>query len=137
MPPIPWNCKGFPCFFGYWYSKGLSCFNGPITVDEPLSAVVNRDLEEYVQEVKKRNKVPDLAMLLIHIDQVFYDHGFGVRDLQTKEAIISKTLFVVGSSTKLSTALMIASQVVEGFFNCDTSVKQLSPTFSLSDPQIT
>lgn len=48
------------------YSK--SRFAGPVSAEEPLPAALIADLERYVTRAMKRNKVPGVAMVLVHGD---------------------------------------------------------------------
>lgn len=114
-----------------------SRFVGPVSYDEPLPQSLVTDLETYVQKIMKQHHVPGLSIVLVHGDEVVYNQGFGVRDLQSNEPVNSQTLFGIGSSTKPMTAVMIASLVDEGTLTWDTPVINILPSFSLSDSKVT
>lgn len=114
-----------------------SQYTGPVSLDETLTPALISELEKYVANVMRQNDVPGVSMVLVQGNQVVYARGMGVRDLQTKEPVNTKTLMGVGSSTKPMTAVMIGSLVDDGIIDWDTPVRDILPSFSLSDPEIT
>ncbi len=114
-----------------------SQFKGPVSKDEPLPPALIADLEKYVKRLMRQNDVPGVSMILVQGDKVLYNRGLGVRDLETRVPVTSKTLFGIGSTTKSMTAIMIASLVDQGLITWDTHLTDILPTFALSNPQVT
>jgi len=114
-----------------------SKFTGPVSADDPLPADLVSDLETYVKYTMKKNDVPGLSMVLVRGDQVVYINAMGVKDLESKEPMTTDTLMGIGSTTKSMTAVMMASLVDEGIIDWKTPLKEVLPTFALSDPEIT
>ena len=112
-------------------------FTGPASAEKPLPATLISNLERYVTKTMKQYEVPGASIVLVQGDKVVYIRGLGVRDIQTKAPVTTATLFGIGSTTKSMTAVMMASLVDEGMIDWDTPVKDVMPTFALSDPQVT
>ena len=121
------NCKG----------SNENQFIGPTFTEKPMPATLISYLERYVTKMMKQYEVPGVSMVLVQGDTVVYIRGLGVRDIQTKAPVTTTTLFGIGSTTKSMTAVMMASLVDEGIIDWDTPVKDVMPTFTLSDPQVT
>jgi len=120
----------------------LSTFKAPGVTEEsfkghklrPLDAA---KLEAFMESAMAKAKVPGAAIAIVHGQKVIYEKGFGVRELGKNEPVTPETLFMIGSTTKSLTTLMMARLVDEGKFSWDTPVTQVLPSFALGDPQIT
>jgi CubicO group peptidase (beta-lactamase class C family) len=113
-----------------------SQFKGPVSAGEPIPTALTTDLEKYFLEMMRQFDVPGAAMVLVQGDQVVYARGLGERNLETKEPVTTQTLFGIGSSTKPMTSIMVASLVDDGIIDWDTSVIDILPSFTMSDPEI-
>jgi CubicO group peptidase (beta-lactamase class C family) len=86
-------------YFNYTPSY-TSDFKGPVSKDEPLPTSLISDLEKYVKRLMRQNDVSGLSMILVHDDRVIYNHGFGMRDFESKAPVTSQTLFGIASTNK-------------------------------------
>ena len=77
---------------------------------------------------------PGLAIAVVHKDQVVFEGGFGVRNLDTGEPVDVDTLFHVGSTTKAFIAAALGSLVDEGRLQWDDRVIDHLPGFRVADP---
>lgn len=116
--------------------SNTSQFTGPVSTDESLPRILISDLEKYVRLLMRQMDVPGLSMVLVEGDQVIYERSLGVRDLETKEPVTTRTLFGIASTTKSMTAVMIASLVDEGIITWDTPLADVLQSFSLSNPEV-
>lgn len=93
-----------------------------------------RKLEEAVAAALKETKVPGAAVAVVSGDRVVFAKGFGVADAETGRPVTPATLFRVGSTTKIFTALALLSLAGEGKINLDRPIGEyargLSPALS-------
>lgn len=78
-------------------------------------------------------KVPGLSLAVVVDGQVVLTEGYGLRDVEAKKPVTSKTLFAIGSSTKAFTAATLATLVDEGKVKWDEPVASYIPGFALYD----
>jgi CubicO group peptidase (beta-lactamase class C family) len=93
-----------------------------------------RKLDEAVAATLKETKVPGAAVAVVSGERVVYAKGFGVADAETGRPVTPETLFRVGSTTKILTALTLLSLAEEGKINLDRPVgeyaKGLTPALA-------
>lgn len=93
--------------------------------------------EAFVVEAMKATDVPGAAVAVVQDGKVVYEKAFGVRELGNKAAVTPDTLFMIGSTTKSLTTLLMARLVDDKKFDWDTPVVQVMPSFALGDPEAT
>jgi CubicO group peptidase (beta-lactamase class C family) len=112
-----------------------------VTFFDPFSALAQggprKDLEAYVEKVRKTFEVPGLALSIVKDGKVIVAKGFGVRKLGEAAAVDAQTLFGIASNTKAFTATALALLVEEGKIEWDAPVIDYLPWFQLSDPYVT
>lgn len=94
------------------------------------------ELESYIETSMETFHVPGAAIAIVQNGEVVYTGGFGVRDLESEEAVDADTLFMIGSTTKSMTTLALAVLVDEGVISWDTPVVDILPEFALSNMDI-
>ncbi len=72
---------------------------------------------------------PGGAVLLAKADSVFYQKGFGVADIHTREAISAQTLFNIGSITKTFVAYGILKLAAEKRLSLEDDLYKYFPDF--------
>lgn len=77
------------------------------------------------------------AVSVVTTDGIAYSTTLGVRDLETKAPVTPDTHFLVASTTKSMTALLVATFVDEGAFGWDTRVIDLWPDFRAPTDDLT
>jgi CubicO group peptidase (beta-lactamase class C family) len=98
----------------------------------PKSALSAQQLEDFKKKFEERMQfymVPGASLGIVQNGQVLVSQGFGVRDVETKDPVTTKTLFTLGSMTKSLTAFMTATQVDEGLYAWDTPVSEISSQY--------
>lgn len=110
-----------------------------LTGVEPQSftAEMLADLEAYIEDARQRFHVPGVALAIVQNGEVVYTGGFGTTAPDHGEAVTSATLFMIGSSTKPMTTMMMGALVDEGLLDWDQPVTDILPTFALSIPAAT
>ncbi len=96
-----------------------------------------KDLEAYIENVRKTFEVPGLALTIVKDGKVIVAKGYGVRKLGEATLVDAQTLFGIASNTKAFTATALALLVEEGKIEWDAPVVNYLPWFQLSDPYVT
>ena len=81
-------------------------------------------------------QVPGLAIAVVKDDRVAFAHGYGVRELGTRDAVDTHTLFAIGSTTKAMTAALVGMLVDEKKVAWDAPVTTYLPWFQMKDPSV-
>lgn len=102
-----------------------------------LDAERSKRLESFIERAMKSAHVPGAAIAIVQGDKVVYEKGFGVREFGKKDPVTPNTLFMIGSTTKSLTTLMMAKLVDDGKFGWDTPVTQVLPSFALANADVT
>jgi CubicO group peptidase (beta-lactamase class C family) len=76
-------------------------------------------------------------MAVVQGSEVVWAEGFGLRGLGNEGAVTPRTRFMIGSSTKPLTTLMMAQLIDQGKVGWKTRVCDLLPGFALADPELT
>lgn len=92
-----------------------------------LEAKVTRLIEEELGE----SQAPGAAVAIVREGEVVYVHAFGVRSLEERTPVTPDTLFRLGSTTKMMTALALLDAAAKGRVSLDAPVrtyaKELNP----------
>ena len=94
-------------------------------------------LQAYISEAMQTAQIPGVAVTLVENGALVYTGGFGVRQLGQTGFVTPDTLFLVGSTTKPMTTLMMATVADDGLMTWDTPVTAVFPTFTLADAELT
>ncbi len=105
----------------------------PIALTEDMLA----DLETQVSDLMEQHQITGASIAIVQNSEIIYTNGFGTLGLDDDQPVTSDTLFMIGSTTKSMTTLMMASLVDEGLLDWDTPVIDILPDFALSDPAAT
>jgi len=96
-----------------------------------------REFDTYIQQaIQKWNSV-GLAVTVVKNNEVLFEKGYGLRELNTKNAVDVNTLFACGSTTKAMTATCMGILVDQGKVRWDDPVIKYLPEFQLYDPVVT
>jgi CubicO group peptidase (beta-lactamase class C family) len=90
----------------------------------------------FIEEARVKAKIPGASVAVLQDRKILVEKGMGFRSIRNKNELVgTNTLFMIGSITKPLTSLMMAKLVDEGKFGWDTAVIDVSPGFSLGDPE--
>lgn len=95
------------------------------------------DLETYIHDIRAFYDVPGAAVAIVQDGEVIYSQGFGVVAMDTEQVVSTDTLFMVGSTTKSMTTMMMATLVDDGILGWNTPAQDVFPNFSLSNSAVT
>jgi len=106
-----------------------------VTSEQVMRAV--QELEKLAQKQIQENVVPGIAIAVAFQDKAVYAKGFGVGDVNTKQAIDADTVFQLASVSKSIGSTVVAELVGEGKITWDSTLSVLDPTFAMFDPWVT
>ena len=89
-------------------------------------------IDRYIEQEMREQRIPGLALGIVHGDQVVHLKGFGVAD-PAGRPVTPQTPFMIGSVTKSFTALAIMQLVEQGKIDLDTPVQRYLPWFRVAD----
>lgn len=92
-----------------------------------------QQLESFLQRAMSDLQIPGVQAALVQNGQIVWEKSFGYKEKAKAEKVNSSTLFMIGSTTKPLTTLLEARVVDEGLLKWETPLKQILPSFELSD----
>ncbi len=111
----------------------------------PLAATVRRLplaegfdprlFEAMAQELVANQRVPGLAMAIVHDGKVLSARGYGITDVASAEPIDAHTVFRVASLSKSFAGTLTGMLVGEGAIRWDSRVTDYMPDLQLADPE--
>ncbi|MDX2141585.1 MAG: serine hydrolase domain-containing protein [Chloroflexota bacterium] len=102
-----------------------------------LDDVILDELTQYTAGLLERLEVPGAAVAIVQDGEVIYTATFGVKELGSDDPIMVDTQFMIGSTGKSMTTMMMAALVDEGIIDWDTPVVDVLPDFAVADPELT
>jgi CubicO group peptidase (beta-lactamase class C family) len=96
-----------------------------------------RAMRSFVDWAMRHIGIPGVAIAVVQDGRTVYAEGFGVTKAGGCDAVTPQTRFMIGSSTKPLTTLMMARLVDMGHFTWTTPVTEVLPGFALADPEVT
>jgi CubicO group peptidase (beta-lactamase class C family) len=91
-------------------------------------------IETYIEEQRRRLKIPGAALAIVEGDKIVHVCGFG-KARPNGEVPTQQTPFFIGSLTKSFTALAVMQLVEAGKIELDTPVQHYLPWFKVADLQ--
>src|SRR5678816_1271441 len=84
-------------------------------------------LEKEVPSLMAKADIPGLSIALIKDGKPYWNHGFGVKNSQTKEPVTAETVFEAASLTKPVFAYAVLKLVDSGKLDLDTPLNKYLP----------
>lgn len=104
----------------------------PIAADFDVAQV-----EAIAQSLVANQKVPGLAMAIVHKGRILSVRGYGITDVAAAEPVDAHTVFRLASLSKAFAGTLTGMLVNDGSLRWDSKLTQLVPNFRLSDPTAT
>ena len=120
-----------------WKPEGLkaqSLANSPRRTWEQKHS---SEMGGFLRSAMAEMHVPGAAIAVVQHGSIVFAEGFGIRRIGSSEQVRPETQFMIGSSTKPLTTLMMARLVAAGNFEWSTPVTRLLPDFALADAELT
>ncbi len=120
-----------------WKPIGLTEPSLAGTAPKHFSDAERHAMNEFIDTAMRQLRVPGVAVAIVQDGETVYAEGFGVRKIGSDEPVTPTTRFMIGSSTKPLTTLMMAKLVDTGRFAWTTPVTEILPGFALADADVT
>jgi len=105
-----------------------------------LAASDNMDfsaLDKTIREELKITNTPGCAVAIVSGNDIVYAKGFGVADIETGQPVAPDTLFRVGSTSKVFTAITLVSLAEEGKVDLSKPIGYYIPNLSTNLSKVT
>ena len=119
-------------------------FNLSLGAQDSLSLPSNKELkailadfEKYAEKSMHDWETPGMAVTIVRGDDVVYTKAFGVKTRGGNDAVTTKTIFQIGSTSKAFTAALVAMLVDEGQVKWNDAVIERLSDFEMYDPWVT
>lgn len=89
--------------------------------------------ESYAEKVMKESQLPGVAVGLAKDGHVFYEKGFGYRDVENQVKVTGDSVFDIGSITKSFTCVALMQLKEEGKLALHEPIKKYLPDFHLKN----
>ncbi len=99
--------------------------NGYCQESKPFVSL--KDLTDSIQAIMAEDHIVGLTLGITNRDSVLFAGGFGYADLAAKRKVDEKTLFRLGSITKMFVSLGIIKLIKEGKLNLNDELKKVAP----------
>ncbi len=106
-----------------------AAFGQKKSTDDLVTRLAN--LEKRIEEERKKQHIPGVAIAVVKDDKVVFSKGFGYSDMKTEQPVTPETLFAIGSSTKAFTATLIGMLADDSKMSWDDPVEKHIPEFRL------
>ncbi|MBX2997903.1 MAG: serine hydrolase [Caldilineaceae bacterium] len=103
----------------------------------PLSEELLAELEAYIVEKMEQMEVPAAVVSIVRDGEIVFAQGFGVHGPEDDRPVTPETHFMIGSTGKTMTTMLMAALVDAGLLDWDTPVVEILPQFSVADPELT
>lgn len=106
----------------------------------PINPLLNEVLSDYetsINELMEDTGIPGASIAIIKDTSVVYMKGFGVKSINTNEAIDEHTVYRIGSVSKCFAGMLTAILVEDGKLNWDDPVTKYLPDFKLKSQEQT
>jgi beta-lactamase class C len=101
----------------------------------PLAGPFNvQQFESMAQQLVANQRIPGLAMAIVHKGKILSARGFGITDVRAAEPVDAHTVFRLASLSKSFAGTMAGLLVNDGTLRWDSKLTQYLPTFALQDP---
>jgi CubicO group peptidase (beta-lactamase class C family) len=120
-----------------WRPDGLKKEDLSARSAKQFSADDEAELDRFISESTIALGIPGTSVAVIQNGKVVYRKGFGVKLLGSNDKVTPETLFMIGSTTKPLTTLMLSKLVEQGKLTWTTPVYDVLPSFALADQDLT
>jgi CubicO group peptidase (beta-lactamase class C family) len=101
------------------------------------AVVIKGDPAGNILDRMKHYGIPGVSVAVFDKDRIVWAKGYGVMDIDTKEPVTDKTLFVAGSISKPVAAMGALKLVEEGKIRLDDNINAVLTTWKLPENELT
>lgn len=111
-------------------------YRAPVAETMPLADGFDvRLFEAMAQELVANQRVPGMAMAIVHDGRVLSARGYGITDVKAAQPVDAHTVFRLASLSKSFASTVTGMLVSEGALRWDSRVNDYMPALQLSDPE--
>lgn len=133
--PLHWNPQPSTPSIAALGSLTVAARTAPLPPAPPLAAGFDvRQFESMAQQLVAGQRVPGLAMALVHNGQIISARGYGITDVSHASAVDAHTVFRLASLSKSFAGTMTGLLVNDGSLRWDSKLVRYLPSFQLSNP---
>jgi len=99
-----------------------------IQTQETLEIKLKR-LADKLEEQRQLYKIPGMAIAVVKNNEVVFQRGFGVKNIEKNLPVNASTIFPIGSITKPFTAVLTGLRVDEGVMDWDAPITKYLPEY--------
>ncbi len=99
--------------------------------------ITSSEIDHLVEEAMKKFNVAGVAVGIVKDGSVIHCKGYGVRSIETKEAVNEHTIFAIASNSKAFTTAALAMLVEEGEISWTDRVRDHIPEFMMYNEYVT
>jgi serine beta-lactamase-like protein LACTB, mitochondrial len=93
--------------------------------------------EKYIDSLRASQNIPGLSVCVGNRERILWSKGFGYADLENKSPVTVRSMFRVGSVSKMLTSLAVGRLYAQGRLDLDAPVQQYLPDFPVKEYPIT
>ena len=93
------------------------------------------EIKDYIEKCIKEWNIPGLGLVIIQDGKVFFEGGFGVREVNRSDHVDEHTVFSIASCTKPFLAHLVAKLVDEGKIRWNDPVRKYRPNFFIGNEE--
>ena len=93
-----------------------------------------KSLPARVEEAFEESGLPSLSIAIVYDRDFIYNQAFGYADLEKKIPATTKTIYPIGSITKVFVATMLVQLAEAGIVTLDTPVKKYLSEYKVKSP---
>jgi CubicO group peptidase (beta-lactamase class C family) len=120
-----------------WKPEGLSAQSLANSQRRAWEEKQSSEMGSFLRKAMEEMHVAGAAIAVVQRGRIVFAEGFGTRRIGSNDQVRPETQFMIGSSTKPLTTLMMARLVAAGNFEWSTPVTKLLPDFALADAELT
>lgn len=109
------------------------CISLSNPLQDSIVIVKEKQIDEYIKVYLESYQIPGLAIAIVEDNQIFTAKAYGVKNLDTKEPIITESIFHMASVSKPFSATAIMQLVERGKMNLDDPLIKYLPYFKIDD----
>jgi CubicO group peptidase (beta-lactamase class C family) len=108
-------------------------FFGNTSYSQSTEQLQKRQIDSVVQKIMTENSIVGLSIGIVKDDKIFYNKGYGTKEVNTNSPIDSLTNFLTCSISKLFTATAIMQLVEQGKIDINKKLIDYVPDFEMKD----
>ena len=97
---------------------------------------IKDSLDKYINDGMRDWQIPGLAIVIIKDGKVVTMKGYGVRNINSTDAVDENTLFMIASNTKLFTGTALAQLEYYKKLSLDVKITKYIADYELYDKQV-